>query len=255
MSAARRLPRVRRLLTPGWVASHLFAVSMIVLMVNLGFWQLRRLEERNAFNEATAVVLAQVPADIREMLDSPVLPPDFTAATVTGAYLAEAEVLVGNRTSGGLPGFWMATPLRLEDGRTIAVVRGWISRRDLAGPDARDAAAPAGTVTVEGLVFRSKDGGRIAVTDPGERPEISRMDLDRFEEASGLRVERAWVRLRAQSPPQALPVPVPDPDLGQGPHLSYAFQWFTFSLGAVVVYSLILRRALRSASVAESPTA
>ena len=237
------------------MASHLFAVAMIVLMVNLGFWQLRRLDERRAFNEATAAAMAQAPADIRELLDSPGLPPDYTSATAAGAYLPDAEVLIGNRTSGGLPGYWLATPLRLDDGRTVAVVRGWISRRDLAGPDARDAAAPVGSVTVEGLVFRSTGGGRIAVTDPGDRPEISRMDLDRFEEASGLRVERAWMRLRAQSPPQALPVPVPDPELGQGPHLSYAFQWFTFSLGAVIVYTLILRRARRAESSAARPDA
>ena len=38
-------------------------------------------------------------------------------------------------------------------------------------------------------------------------------------------------------------MPVPDPDLSDGAHLSYAFQWFFFSAGAVVVYGLILRRA------------
>ena len=82
--------------------------------------------------------------------------------------------------------------------------------------------------------------------DPGETPEISRMDLDRFTEVSGADVADAWIRLRSQTPrqPEGLPVPVPDPDLSDGPHLSYAFQWFFFSAGAVVVYGLILRRAV-----------
>ena len=241
---------MRRLLTPGWIASHLFVASMIVLMVNLGFWQLRRLDDRRALNEATAAAMAQEPVDIRELLDSPALPPDHTAATAAGAYLAEAEVLIGNRSSGGLPGFWLATPLRLDDGRVVAVVRGWISRRSLAGADAQAADPPTGAVTVEGLTFRSVGGGRTAVSGPGEKPEISRMDLERFQEASGLPVERAWIRLRAQSPPQpdGLPEPVPDPALGQGPHLSYAFQWFFFSAGALVVYWLILLRVLRRPS-------
>ena len=238
------------------MASHLFALAMIVLMVNLGFWQLRRMDERRAANEETAAAMAAEPTGVSRHLDAPQRPRDYTATTATGAYLSESEVLIGNRSSGGLPGSWLATPLKLEDGRVVAVVRGWMSRRVLASPEASAADPPAGTVTVEGFLFASVEGGRIAVTDPDEKPEISRMDLDRFEEVSGLEVEDVWIRLRRQSPSQrqALPVPVPDPDLGAGPHLSYAFQWFFFAAGAVVVYSLILRRTVSRPEEAESST-
>lgn len=217
-------------------------------MVNLGLWQLRRLEDRRASNEATAVAMTQAPLDIAGRLAASGLPPDYTAVTATGVYLADGEVLIGNRSTGGQPGSWLATPLQLGDGRAVVVVRGWIPRRSLAGPGAAAAVSPVGPVTVEGLAFRSVEGGRIAVTDTAETPEISRMDIERFEEVSGVDVEDVWIRLRSQSPPQpeALPVPVPDPDLGDGPHLSYAFQWFFFAAGTVVVYGLILRRTLAS---------
>ena len=236
---------MRRLGSPGWVASHLFAVAMVVLMVNLGFWQLRRLDERQADNAAIASSMSQTPVDIAEHLDGSGRVPEYTEVSATGTYRADAEVRIGNRSSGGQPGYWLATPLELEDGRAVAVVRGWISRRVVAGLDDRSAAPPVGSVTVVGLAFGSVGGGRVAVTDPGETPEISRMDLDRFTEVSGTDVQDAWIRLRSQTPrqPEGLPVPVPDPDLSDGPHLSYAFQWFFFSAGAVVVYGLILRRA------------
>ena len=225
-------------------------------MVNLGFWQLRRLDERRTANEETAAAMAAEPSDVSWHLDAPQQPRDYSATTATGTYLPESEVLIGNRSSGGLPGSWLATPLKLDDGRVVAVVRGWLSRRALASPEAGVADPPAGTVTVEGLLFASVEGGRVAVIDPDEKPEISRMDLDSFEEVSGLEVQHAWIRLRRQSPPQrqALPVPVPDPDLSGGPHLSYAFQWFFFSAGAVVVYSLILRRVVSLPGGAESST-
>ena len=172
--------------------------------------------------------------------------PEHTAVAAAGTYLSGAEVRIGNRSSGGQPGFWLATPLELDDGRAVAVVRGWVPRRSLTGLDDRTTAPPAGEVTVAGLAFDSVEGGKVAQTAPGETPEISRMDLDRFEEVSGVDVEGVWIRLQAQSPaqPERLPEPVPDPDLGEGPHLSYAFQWFFFSAGAVVVYGLILRRAV-----------
>ena len=228
------------------MASHLFVAAMVVLMLNLGFWQLGRLDERRADNAQIAAAMRQAPSDIAAHLDTLGLPPEYAAVAAKGTYLSDAEVLIGNRSSGGQPGYWLATPLELADGRAVAVVRGWIPRRTLVGLDDRSAAAPAGEVTVVGLAFDSVGGGRVAEIDAGETPEISRMDLSRFEEVSGVDVEGVWIRLRAQSPPQpeGLPVPVPDPDLSEGPHLSYAFQWFFFSAGAVVVYFLILRRAM-----------
>lgn len=236
---------MRRLGSPGWIASHIFALAMVVLMVNLGFWQLRRLDERRADNAEVAAAMLQAPSDIAAYLDTRGLPPAYTAVAAAGTYLSGAEVLIGNRSSGGQPGFWLAMPLELGDGRAVAVVRGWVPRRALTGLDDRTTSPPEGEVVVAGLAFDSVEGGRVAETAAGETPEISRMDLGRFEEVTGVDVEDVWIRLRAQSPPQpeGLPVPVPDPDISEGPHLSYAFQWFFFSAGAVVVYALILRRA------------
>ncbi|MDE0161710.1 MAG: SURF1 family protein [Acidimicrobiaceae bacterium] len=243
---------MRRLASPGWIASHVFALAMVVLMANLGLWQLRRLDERRTGNAEIAAAMSQDPFDFAAHLDRRGRPPEYTAVAATGTYLADAEVRIGNRSSGGQPGFWLATPLQLGDGRAVAVVRGWVPRRSLTGLDERSTAPPPGDVVVVGLAFDSVEGGRVAETAPGEAPEISRMDLDRFAEVSGIDVADAWIRLRVQSPPQpeGLPEPVPDPDLGEGPHLSYAFQWFFFSAGAIVVYGLILRRAVTGRSEA-----
>ena len=56
-----------------------------------------------------------------------------------------------------------------------------------------------------------------------------------------------WVQLTSSSPAQAggEPEVLPLPTLDEGPHLSYAIQWFIFSTIAVVGYPLILRRKAR----------
>ena len=241
-------------------------------MVNLGFWQLRRLDERQAANAETRAAMARPPVDVASLAPPSgqtaagsgpgagpdgaaggVLP-DYSAVTATGEYLAGAEVLIGHRSFEGQAGSWLATPLRLEDGRLVAVVRGWVPRLQVAGFDPRSADPPDGAVTVTGLAFASARGGRVAETGPGEKPELSRVDLRRFEEVAQLDLADFWVRLTGQVPPQQdLPVPVPRPDLGAGPHLSYAFQWFFFSAGAAVVYALILRRSAR-AGAARDPS-
>lgn len=266
-------------------------------MVNLGFWQLRRHDERRADNAETAAALAREPVNLAGLLGAGDLPPDYTAVTATGRYVEGAEVLIANRSFEGQAGSWLATPLRLDpasadgassadgsvsladggalsgggsvplaDGTSLAdggasstdgsvtpagvaspgvvmVVRGWVPRLHTAGVDQRPAGPPSGRVVVGGLAFASVAGGRIGVTGPGETPEISRPDLDRYREVTGLDPAPVWIRLRSQDPPLGeLPIPVPAPALSDGPHLSYAFQWFFFSAGAAAVYGLILRR-------------
>ena len=49
------------------------------------------------------------------------------------------------------------------------------------------------------------------------------------------------------------PEPVPAPTLDEGPHLSYAVQWFIFTTVAVVGYPLILRRRARELEVEGEP--
>ena len=96
---------------------------------------------------------------------------------------------------------------------------------------------------VTGRTFTSVGGGRIGSGNIAILPELNRLDLARVEELTGLDVADLWVQLDQQAPALgSIPVPVPPPGLDQGPHLSYAFQWFFFSTGTVVAYGLILRR-------------
>lgn len=245
--------RGRGLLSPGWIASHLFVTATVVLMVNLGFWQLGRHDDRRAANAAVAATMARDPVDLAGLIDADDPPPDYTAVIAAGRYAEGAEVLIANRSFEGQAGSWLATPLRLDPAPAggaaspvVMVVRGWVPRRHTAGIDERPAGPPSGPVTVTGLAFASVAGGRIGVTALGQTPEISRPDLDRYREVTGLDAAPVWIRLRAQNPPPGeLPIPVPPPALSDGPHLSYAFQWFFFSVGAAAVYGLILRRSRR----------
>ena len=43
-------PKYRFLITPKWIGFHLLVAVLVVTMINLAFWQLRRLDERRQFN-------------------------------------------------------------------------------------------------------------------------------------------------------------------------------------------------------------
>lgn len=232
---------MRRFLTLPWILSHLFVVAMVVAMVGLGFWQLGRLDERKDRNDEVRAALEADPVDV-VTLDAAAPPPDHSAAVARGTYLDDASFLVANRTFDTQPGSWLATPLELADGSAVVVSRGWVPRLWASGDDERDLTAPAGEVEVRGRLFASVEGGRIGTSDVAILPEVSRMDLDRVRELTGLDLLGVWVQLDEQVPPLGdIPVPVPRASLDEGPHLSYAFQWFFFSLGTIVVYGLIIR--------------
>lgn len=239
---------MRPFLTPKWLLSHAFALAMVMLMVSLGFWQLSRLDERKDRNAEVRIAMAAEAEPIESLLGTE--PLDHTATIVAGEYLDEHSFLVANRSFESQAGLWLATPMRLEDGRVVVVSRGWVPRLWTSGDDLRVIDTPTGRIEVLGRVQESVAGGRIGGGSTYELPDISRMDLPKVEEMLELDVEDRWVQLVRQAPPLGdLPVPVPRPSLDDGPHLSYAFQWFFFSFATVVVYVLILRKQRRELAV------
>ena len=237
--------------------SHLFVLSMIVIMTAAGFWQLNRLDERKASNEeirAASEAPAQPIEDLLDQIDAGVDVPDQTAVIVDGTFLDDRNLLVANRTFDTEPGFWWVSPLELDDGRIVVVSRGWIPRDVASGDSPQPIEQPPVPASVVGRLFESVDGGRIGSEVNGV-PQISRLDLDAVEEALDIDVVDRWVQaIDPDWERGVLPIPVPRPTLDEGPHLSYAFQWFFFTTATIVAYALILRRRRREAEI-ESMTA
>ena len=216
---------------PAWIAGHLLVASMVVLMVNLGFWQLRRLDERRDQNALVEARAAIAPVDVGEELDpgaNGAVVDDLRFRTVVaeGTY---GDSTVVRATQSGASGGRVFTVLDLGDGEQVAVLRGFVPQDPDGGVDAP--LPPAGTVEVEGIAV------------PRDRLElVSRQAIDDLEAANpGL----LPVVVQATEPDAPALVAVPPPDLGEGPHLSYAVQWFLFSLVAMIGYPLLLRRRAR----------
>jgi len=242
-------------LRPWWIVSHLIVVGLVVAFVSLGFWQLRRLDEVQAQNARIAVRLAEPEVQLARLL-----PPDAADADIEavvdrpvetqGRYRAEDQVLIRGRSLDGAPGSWVVVPLELADGRVVAVNRGWIRNdgRYIAVPDTYR--VPSGEVTVNGLLQPSQERGSLGATDPpdGRLRSLARVDLDRLDQQVAGDVVPAWLQMTDLEPeaPDPSPRPLDPPEVGdEGPHLSYAGQWFTFATIGAVGYPFILRRASR----------
>ncbi len=236
------------LFRPKWLFFHAVVVAGIVAMVFAGFWQLQRLDERKAFNERVVERSQSEPVDLRSVLariDDGSLTQDaaeWLPVVIQGTYLPD-QVLEFNNSQGGRAGDNVLTAMVTDDGDTVVVNRGFVP----LGIDVP--AAPE--VEVEGLGYvrltEVRDRGGMTDADDGEPlTEIRRIDLPRLAEQFPGEVAPVYVQLIAAEPEIVVgdPEPVVLPELSNGPHLSYAIQWFVFALAVVVGWVLAVKRSL-----------
>lgn len=240
-------------LRPRWIAFHVLVVIVVVVMINLGFWQLRRLDQRQARNDAVAerseqpaVPVEQLLAVDRDTEDADgVGAVEWRTVTASGRYDAAGQVVIRNRSFGGAPGYHVVTPL-VTDGATLLVNRGWIPLGDDDGPDVP--APPVGSVDVTGRIRPSQQRSGLGPGDPadGTLTSLARVDVARIAAQSPGELYPAYVELVDADPaPVTPPERLPLPELSEGSHLSYAGQWFLFSAAALVAWVVVLRRAAR----------
>jgi surfeit locus 1 family protein len=237
---------------PKWIVSHLLVLVLILAMIAAGFWQLDRRQEKRDRNALITARQDEPVAPVEDIVsaDQPTDVGDdvrFRRATATGTYDEANQVLVRNRSFDEAPGSWVLTPLVMDDGTVLVVNRGWVpvTGEQTLSPEA---APPEGTVEVDGILEASQTRGSFGPTDPTDEvlDTLSRVDLDRYQQQVDGDLYPVWLQLESQAPPVGdSPTPVDPPELTEGPHLGYAFQWFTFTIIALIGYPLILRRRSR----------
>lgn len=233
----------RFLLRPRWIAFHLLVLVAIVAMVNFGFWQLRRLDERRDFNAVVEARYDAEPVPLDELLTPGVDPDDVSwrPVTTSGTYLADEGILIVNRSQNGRAGVNTVVPLRLDDGRILLVNRGFVPLAADPPP------VPALDVAVTGRLRPSQERrlGQLSDASEGVLREAQRLDLERLAPQFDGPVVPMYVDLTESVPAEqpGFPEPVIAPNLSEGNHLSYAAQWFIFSIAAAVGWFLAVRRS------------
>ena len=219
------------------------AVVVAVGCVALGFWQLRRLHDRRELNARILARGSTAPVTIEEA-SLPAGSRAFARASATGTYDTAHEVLVYGRDLNGQPGSDVVTPLLLPDGGAILVLRGWVPFAIQEAPVA-EAAPPAGEVTVDGTMLPDEGDGS---NRPDENGVVRTLDVEGIASTVSYEVAPLPLRLTDQTPAQQgdLPRPEPPPQLSEGPHLSYAIQWFSFAAIALVGGVIVVRRDRRA---------
>ena len=208
------------------------AVPLALLFIRLGIWQLDRLGQRRALNAALEGNQELPGLDLSER------PPDrlprFRRVTASGFFDFEHQVVVDARSFEGVPAVVVVTPLRLPAGKALLVERGIA-----LSPDARtvplEKLTEPDSAVVNGVVVLEPGPRDLPTATPGPWPRHVQW-LDPGLMAPVFPYEVLPYVVRRTEMPGATPAglrPVPIPTLDDGPHLSYAIQWFSFALIAV----------------------
>ena len=221
----------RFVLSRQWAGYLALTVIFAIACCALGTWQLNRRAEALAEVARIDANYDADPVPVGEAL------PDLAAFDVdqrwqvvalTGEFLVDDEVVVRNRPFGGSSGFEVITPFRLDDGTVFMVDRGWIAQNSQGRPS-EAAPAPTGQVEVtarlkageDRIAGRTSTGVELATIDLDELAE--RVDGPTYTGAYGVLVQSG---ADVDEPPLAAARPIRD----EGPHLSYALQWYVFAL-------------------------
>ena len=225
------------------------ALAIGIVCVRLGFWQLNRREMRRASNslirarsEKPAVPVQSLAGDSGSLR--------FRRTIVTGEPDYEHEIVLTHRGNEGAPGVDLLTPVRIPGSDSAVLVnRGWVY---------------------------SPDGVRVDQARWRERERTFTGYVDTYESAPGDTVRQGAIRRASyEAIARTLPYPIRDfyvvalgdsvsmaepvagqpaivrlhpPRLSEGPHLSYAIQWFAFAAIAAIGASFVTARSMQKAS-------
>lgn len=234
---------------------HTLVIVVVALFAVAGLWQLDRLSERRGHNAFVEQRRGLPVAPVGDFLENP-NEAEQRRVKATGRFDVGREVILRGRSNEGRPGNHVLTPLVMSGGRALIVDRGWVPSEHDSSPVV-DALPPERRVEVTGIVLPSEGRGPLGGGSQAPTDAVSRIDVARI--ARGLPYETfpAYLVLQHQEPEQGgdLPRPVVLAELGEGPHLLYAIQWFLFILVALVGYGAILRREIRKRPTVVAPAA
>jgi cytochrome oxidase assembly protein ShyY1 len=235
----------RFLLRPKWLGFLAACVALAIIFVELGFWQLRRLDQRRAMN--ARVVAGRIadpvpPSSLFGPGRPPVLASEYRSVRVTGTYDSAHEYLVRGQTTDDGVGVNVLTPLVTASGDRVLIARGWARYSDQGATVAPSVPAPpTGPVTVVGRVRLPDFGGAMARV--GRFQTVTQVDPSLIGRDLGQPVFGGYVELVKQTPSVTGGlVLIPEPELTEGPHLAYAVQWFLFAGMLFVGYGMYARR-------------
>lgn len=225
----------RFLLSKKWIGLAVFVLILIPLFLLASSWQFHRLSDKQNRNAEISLALAQPVQPLQRVItDSVDRQTEWQRVSASGTFEPSGEVLVRRKFYDNAVGYWVVTPFATMQGQRLLVVRGWIpAGRDALTPPPYTP-APSGEVSIEGRLRMSdvRTGKKPTDLPQGQIDVLVAGEID-------ARAINGYLEYTGASPADIRPIA--PPQLDEGPHWSYAWQWRLFVILALVGFVVLAR--------------
>lgn len=218
-----------------WIGYFALFVVFAIACVYLGNWQFDRRAQARAEIDRIDSNYGAAPRPLEQALPDPagfdIDAHKWLTVTLEGSY-EDYAVLARNRPGPQGVGADVIVPFRTTEGRVFFVDRGWIPASGTDMEDALDTIARPAQGAVDVVVRlrasepevdgRSSAGSTVASINAPEIAEVTGVTDEYYSGAYGMLV--------SESPAAEHGILPPKPERDEGPHLSYALQWYVFIL-------------------------
>lgn len=234
-SGAKRPVRI------GWrIAKAVLLLVVLAILLSLGTWQVRRLHWKEGLLADIAERRAALPVPLSDIEAIAAKGGDieYRRVTLSGRFLNDKERHFF-ATYDGTSGFYVYTPLQLDDGRYLLLNRGFVPY-DQKDPKTRPSGELEGIQTITGLARARLPGKPSYMLPDNDVPKniFYWKDLDSMAASDGLdpaKVIPFFVDADDRPNPGGLPVGgVTIVDLPND-HLQYAVTWYGLAAALVVI--------------------
>jgi surfeit locus 1 family protein len=196
----------------------LMGVVGVAILMSLGFWQLRRMEEKRAYLDEIEARIGNAPIPLPALPEEG--PHKFQAVVAEGRFTGEyLEVLAGQK--GASPGVMVIEAFALPDGRRILIQRGFVEE------EARGAARTVTEARIKGNLHWPDDTN--SFTPPPDEKTGLWFARDVPAMAAALNTEPTLIVASAPTGDGIAPVPVDTSGIPND-HWGYAIQWFLLAV-------------------------
>ncbi|ORU93514.1 MAG: cytochrome oxidase biosynthesis protein [Cycloclasticus sp. symbiont of Bathymodiolus heckerae] len=216
------------------------AILVLALLVNLGYWQLNRAQEKQDILDLQSSRMDLKPVGLLglELADKNLR---YLPISVSGQIDMNRQILIDNQVRHGRAGYFVLAPIVLTSGEAILVNRGWVP----LGFDRSvlpDIAAASKFVSMVGKLDHFPSVG-IKLDGADELsagwPAVTQVvDVKKVSHRLGYNVLPYQVLLNGDEPDGYDREWVPM-KMGPEKHHGYAFQWFALATAWVVIYFVL----------------
>lgn len=212
------------------------ALMGVIVTAMLGRWQLSRAAEKESLQAAISAK-ASMPALSNQSLEMDVNPESLVhqPALLNGQWREEFTVYLDNRQLNGKVGFFVFTPLQLENSSLLVwVQRGWVPRNFIKRDEVPKVDTDLGKVQVVGRI--APPPSKLYEPGPANSGFIRQnLDLESIQLKGNEKVYPAVLQQQGK-PSEGMLRDWPSINFGVEKHYGYALQWFGMCALIVVLF-------------------